>query len=122
MGASAYVIYQYWHNQGYTLIEKLLGPVPDYAQIVLSIYYMYSCIVKRNIQEALLYVNSVKYLQAFTLPYVVVRTFMQGDRHDMFTAGFMFWKAIFNFIDASVYMNERYDIYDRLIREMGDDE
>jgi hypothetical protein len=60
-------------------------------------------------------VNWVKYFQAAVLPYVYVRTFMQGKRHEMFTAGFTVFKQIFNFLDASFYFNNRYQIIGSII-------
>lgn len=120
MGASFFISLHWWTNPGYTLIEKIIGPIPDYLQILLSIYYMYTCITKHNVDTAALMVNWVKYLQAAFLPYVTVRTFMQGPRHDMFTSGFTIWKFIFNIIDASVFMNEHYDVLIKIEQELRD--
>jgi hypothetical protein len=49
MGASFFIILQWWKNPGYTLIEKIIGPIPDYTQMLFSLYYMYTCITKHNV-------------------------------------------------------------------------
>jgi len=114
MGASAFMIYHWFQNPGFTILEKIIGPIPDYIQILSSIFYMYSCITKNYIDESFILVNGAKYLQASVLPYVIVLTFMQGDRHDMFTAGFASWKFIFNILDATIYMNQRFQWFEKL--------
>jgi hypothetical protein len=49
MGASAFMIYHWFQNPGFTLLEKIFGPIPDYIQILSSTFYMYSCITKTYI-------------------------------------------------------------------------
>lgn len=116
LGASVFVIYNWFRNSGYTTVEKVIGPIPDYIQIVTSLFYMYQCFIKSsNVKMATDIVNWIKYLQAAVLPYVYIRSYMQGVRHDMFTASFLFMKAIFNTIDASIYFNERFGVIGKLI-------
>jgi hypothetical protein len=115
MGASAFMIYHWFSNPGFTLIEKILGPIPDYLQLLLSSVYIYSCVTKNYIDETYTYVNGAKLLQASVLPYVILTTFMKGDRHDMFTSWFGLWKFAFNAIDGSVYMNDRFHWIEALI-------
>jgi hypothetical protein len=115
MGASAFMIYHWFSNPGFTLIEKIIGPIPDYLQLLLSSFYIVSCVTKTYIDESFIYVNGAKLLQASVLPYVILTTFMLGDRHDMFTTGFAFWKFIFNLVDASIFMNQRFHWVEALI-------
>lgn len=116
LGASVFVIYNWFRNPGYTILEKAIGPVPDYFQIVASLVYMYNCFIKsNNVKMATDIVNWIKYFQAAVLPYVYIRSYMQGVRHDMFTASFLFMKAIFNTVDASIYFNERYGVVGKLV-------
>ena len=116
LGTSLFVIYNWFRNPGYTIEEKIIGPIPDYVQIVTSIYYMYNCLLKtNNVKIATDIVNSVKYFQASVLPYVYIRSYMLGARHDMFTASFTLMKAVFNTIDASLYFNERFGVIGKLI-------
>ena len=116
LGASLFVIYNWFRNPGYTIEEKIIGPIPDYVQFLTSLYYMYHCLLKtNNVKMATDIVNWVKYFQAAVLPYVYIRSYMQGVRHDMFTASFTFMKAIFNTIDASLYFNERFGVIGKLI-------
>ena len=76
MGASAFMIYHWFQNPGFTLYEKIIGPVPDYIQLLSSIFYMYSCVTKTYLDESFILVNGAKYIQASVLPYVIVLTFM----------------------------------------------
>ncbi len=76
MGASTFMIFHWFQNPGFTLSEKIIGPIPDYIQLLSSIFYMYSCITKTYLDESFILVNGVKYLQASVLPYVIVLTFM----------------------------------------------
>ncbi len=116
LGASVFVIYNWFRNPGYTILEKAIGPVPDYFQIVASLVYMYNCFIKsNNVKMTTDIVNWIKYFQAAVLPYVYIRSYMQGVRHDMFTASFLFMKAIFNTVDASIYFNERYGVVGKLV-------
>ncbi len=116
LGASVFVIYNWFRNPGYTILEKAIGPIPDYFQIVASLVYMYNCFIKsNNVKMATDIVNWIKYFQAAVLPYVYIRSYMQGVRHDMFTASFLFMKAIFNTVDASIYFNERYGVVGKLV-------
>jgi len=39
---------------------------------------------------------------------------MQGPRHDIFTASFASWKFFFNLIDASYYMDQKFDWINKL--------
>jgi hypothetical protein len=76
MGASTFMIFHWFQNPGFTLYEKIIGPIPDYIQLLSSIFYMYSCITKTYLDESFILVNGAKYLQASVLPYVIVLTFM----------------------------------------------
>lgn len=105
-----FVASQWWVAPGFTLIESLLGPIPDYIQVVFSLFYMYACVTKNYTDQATVMVMTTKYLQAAVLPYMTVMTYLNGPRHNMFLAGFTFMKAFFNFYDASDYMNRQYDI------------
>ena len=62
LGASVFIIYGWFKNPGYTLEEKRVGPIPDYIQIVTSLFYMYQCLLKtNNVKIATDVVNWVKY-------------------------------------------------------------
>jgi hypothetical protein len=62
MGASFFMILHWWKNPGYEWVERIIGPIPDYLQMIASVYYMYSCIIKENIRDAHLIVNWLKYI------------------------------------------------------------
>jgi hypothetical protein len=111
MGASAFIIYElFGTNSGYTLLEQIFLPIPDYIQMGSSIFYMYACVSKNYTSEATWLVFMVKYLQAAVLPYVYVMSYLQGPRHNMFLASFAFVKQFFNFLDSTVYINQEYNI------------
>ena len=115
LGASAFMVYEWFSNPGFILAERIIGPIPDYAQLALSLFYMIACIAKIQQGIATELVNWAKYGQALFLPYLTIRTFMQGPRHNMFVAGFTFLKGIFNVLDASNYFIERYKIIDLIL-------
>jgi len=101
------VIYTWFKNPGYSLPEYLIGPIPDYIQIIASFFYI--------VKMATDLVNWVKYFQASVLPYMYVRSYMLGARHDMFSASFAFMKAFFNTLDASIYFNTRFGVIGKII-------
>ena len=110
------MIYTWFKNPGYSLPEYLIGPIPDYIQIIASFFYMYQCLFKGNyVKMATDLVNWVKYFQASVLPYMYVRSYMLGARHDMFSASFAFMKALFNTLDASIYFNTRFGVIGKII-------
>lgn len=48
--------------------EKYIGPVPDYMQIMLSLFYMFSCVFNTNqVEWAANMVNLTKYIQGLSL-------------------------------------------------------
>ena len=108
MGASAFMIYEWWTNPGYTLVERILGPMTDYMQVGLSVFYMYACVSKNFTPLATELVFWGKYIQAAVLPYVYVMTYLNGPRHDMFVAAFALIKQFFNILDSSNYFNTQY--------------
>ena len=109
MGASGFMIYHWLSNPGFNETEYFFGPLADFLQIGVSMIYMYACISGNYLDESFIYVNATKLFQASILPYFIFVTFKKGPRHDMFTAGFAFWKFFFNLIDASYYMDKRFD-------------
>jgi hypothetical protein len=70
---------------------------------------MYACVTNKYLDESFIMDNAAKLIQASFLPYVIVVTFKQGIRHDMFTSAFALWKFFFNVIDASYYMDQRFN-------------
>jgi hypothetical protein len=44
---------------------------------------------------------------------MIVRTYRQGDPHDLFNASFALFKYIFNIIDATMYFNQKYKFGER---------
>jgi hypothetical protein len=48
LGASTFIIYEWWTNSGFIKEEKYIAPIPDYFQILLSMYYMYACVLDVN--------------------------------------------------------------------------
>ena len=110
IGASSFMVYNWFTNPGYTLIERILGPIPDYIQVVLSMFYMYSCVTNTNLAISTELVFITKYLQAAVLPYVYIMSYLNGPRHDMFLAAFALLKQIFNILDATNYFNQEYNI------------
>jgi hypothetical protein len=75
MGASAFMIYHWLSNPGFTNTEYFFGPIADYFQIIVSIIYMYACISKEYLDESFIMVNGAKLVQASILPYVIYVTF-----------------------------------------------
>ena len=106
IGASSFMVYEWFANPGYTDIERIVGPIADYIQVALSIFYMYSCVAKSNTAIATELVFWAKYLQAAVLPYVYIMTYLNGPRHDMFMSSFALMKQIFNIVDSSNYFNQ----------------
>jgi hypothetical protein len=76
---------------------------------------MIACIAKVQEGIATELVHLAKYGQALFLPYMTIRTFMQGPRHNMFVAGFTFLKGIFNVLDASNYFIKKYKIIELIL-------
>jgi hypothetical protein len=105
VAATAFMIYEWFSNQGFTDVEKILGPIFDYVQVGLSFFYMYACVSKNYTGVATEAVFWGKYLQAAVLPYVIVMTYLNGPRHDMFMASFASFKLFFNILDSSNYFN-----------------
>ena len=75
MGASAFMIYHWMSNPGFTDAEYFFGSFPDFLQIVLSMIYMFACVTGRYLDESFIMVNGTKLLQAAILPYIIVVTF-----------------------------------------------
>jgi hypothetical protein len=113
MAASAFNVYHYWSSSGYNIIERVLVPIPDIIQILLSIYYMFACITKStNTTLITALVQYTKYLQAAFSPYTIILTYLKGDRHDTFVAAFSLVKAIWNTVDATNYvLGDPLDVY-----------
>ena len=59
-------------------------------------------------------VNFTKYIQGLSLQYMIVRTYRQGDAHDLFNASFALFKYIFNVVDATMYFNQKYEFGERI--------
>lgn len=116
VGASAFMIYEWYSNPGYTAWERGLGPLVDYLQVGLSMYYMYACVTHNYYAPlATELVFWGKYIQAAVLPYVITMTYLNGPRHDMFLASFSSFKMFFNILDSSNYFNIQYNILNNLI-------
>jgi hypothetical protein len=92
IGASSFMVYEWWANPGFTIYERIIGPIPDYAQIVLSIFYMYACFSNNFTALATEMVFWTKYVQSAILPYVYVMTYFNGPRHDLFLTSFSLLK------------------------------
>ena len=45
---------------------------------------------------------------------MIVRTYREGDAHDLFNASFALFKYIFNVIDATMYFNQKYEFGERI--------
>jgi len=103
IGASAFIIRQWFINPGFTTIEKIIGPIVDYIQIGLSFFYIYGCISNNYTSLSTELVFLGKYLQAPVLTYFYVTSYLQGTRHDMFNVSFALLKQIFNVLDSTNY-------------------
>lgn len=104
MGASALMVYQWWVRD-YTIYEKIIGPIPDYVQLIVSAFYMFTCVTNSpNTDLATALVFYAKYFQALFLPYVYVTSYLQGSRHDTFVAAYALMKQIFNIVDSTNYV------------------
>lgn len=107
MGASGFMIYSWYANKGFTVFEKIVGPLPDYAQLGFQSVYMYKCIKDKDTKEILDYVSVTKLVQATFLTWVYYFGFQKDNaRNDYFVAAFSVVKQLFNGLDAILYMNK----------------
>lgn len=99
------MVYDWFRKDKYTLPEQIVGPIPDFLQIIFSGFYMFTCLAGSNltgIATALTFMT--KYLQAAFLTYVYVLNYLNGSRHDTFVASFALMKQFFNVVDATNYV------------------
>ena len=102
--ASFYAAYAVINNPGFTLAEKIILPIPDYAQFVVTLYYIWVCMAKPGMAYVVSDVVQItKLVQTIFLPYISIMTYQNGPQHDAFTAGFTFMNAIFNLVDVAWY-------------------